>query len=150
VGADRVSRERASASLAAWAQLFSSSVFQPFCSAVPGAAEVGAQAEDGLRVNLANARLRQAENRCDFRQAHVFKVIHGKYLPGNIGQFGHPLSNSLPGAILRKLAETITEVGNRSDVKLIVLRSEGTKAFWAGASFLAVHDLRMRRHEASD
>ena len=25
--------------------------------------------------------------------------------------FGHPLSNSLPGKILQKLAETITELG---------------------------------------
>ncbi len=50
-------------------------------------------------------------------------------------EFGHPLSNSLPGKILRKLAETITETGNREDVKVIVLRSAGNKAFCAGASF---------------
>lgn len=50
-------------------------------------------------------------------------------------EFGHPLSNSLPGKILRKLAETITETGNRDDVKVIVLRSAGNKAFCAGASF---------------
>lgn len=50
-------------------------------------------------------------------------------------EFGHPLSNSLPGKILRKLAETITEAGERSDVKVIVLRSSGDKAFCAGASF---------------
>src|SRR3990167_4357593 len=59
-------------------------------------------------------------------------------------EFGHPLSNSLPGAILRKLADTITETGIRSDVKLIVLRSEGSKAFCAGASFdelISIKDL---------
>jgi methylglutaconyl-CoA hydratase len=50
-------------------------------------------------------------------------------------EFGHPLSNSLPGKILRKLAETITEAGNNGEVKLIVLRSAGNKAFCAGASF---------------
>lgn len=59
-------------------------------------------------------------------------------------EFGHPMSNSLPGNILRKLAETITEVGNREDVVLIVLRSSGNKAFCAGASFdelIAIKDL---------
>jgi methylglutaconyl-CoA hydratase len=59
-------------------------------------------------------------------------------------EFGHPMSNSLPGKILRKLAETITEVGNRSDVVVIVLRSAGDKAFCAGASFdelISIKDL---------
>lgn len=59
-------------------------------------------------------------------------------------EFGHPLSNSLPGNILRKLAETITETGNREDVMVIVLRSAGNKAFCAGASFdelISIKDL---------
>ena len=50
-------------------------------------------------------------------------------------EFGHPLSNSLPGNVLRKLADTITTLGNNKDVKVIVLRSEGERAFCAGASF---------------
>lgn len=50
-------------------------------------------------------------------------------------EFGHPMSNSLPGQILRKLAATITELGNDTAVKVIVLRSHGEKAFCAGASF---------------
>ena len=50
-------------------------------------------------------------------------------------EFGHPLSNSLPGKILQKLADTITEQGNREDVKVIILKSEGDRAFCAGASF---------------
>lgn len=59
-------------------------------------------------------------------------------------EFGHPMSNSLPGKILRKLAETITEVGNRAEVKVIILRSAGDKAFCAGASFdelISIKDL---------
>jgi methylglutaconyl-CoA hydratase len=59
-------------------------------------------------------------------------------------EFGHPMSNSLPGKILRQLAETITEVGNRSEVVVIVLRSAGDKAFCAGASFdelISIKDL---------
>lgn len=50
-------------------------------------------------------------------------------------EFGHPLSNSLPGKILQKLADTITEQGKRDEVKVIILRSEGERAFCAGASF---------------
>lgn len=49
--------------------------------------------------------------------------------------FSHPQSNSLPGAILRKLAEEITAVGNNPEAKVIVLQSAGEKAFCAGASF---------------
>ena len=50
-------------------------------------------------------------------------------------EFGHPLSNSLPGKILAKLAESITELGNNDNVRVIVLKSLGEKAFCAGASF---------------
>ena len=49
--------------------------------------------------------------------------------------FFHPQSNSLPGALLRELAATIEEVGTREDVRVVVLKSEGEKAFCAGASF---------------
>jgi methylglutaconyl-CoA hydratase len=59
-------------------------------------------------------------------------------------EFGHPLSNSLPGKILRKLADTITEMGTKPEVKVIVLRSAGDKAFCAGASFdelISIQDL---------
>lgn len=50
-------------------------------------------------------------------------------------EFGHPLSNSLPGKILQKLADTITELGQNDSVKVIVLKSQGDRAFCAGASF---------------
>jgi methylglutaconyl-CoA hydratase len=49
--------------------------------------------------------------------------------------FSHPQSNSLPGGLLRLLADEITIAGNDSDIKVIVLKSEGEKAFCAGASF---------------
>jgi methylglutaconyl-CoA hydratase len=50
-------------------------------------------------------------------------------------RFGHPKSNSLPGALLRRMAEEITKIAANSGIKVIVLRSEGTGAFCAGASF---------------
>lgn len=49
--------------------------------------------------------------------------------------FFHPQSNSLPGEILRTIANEITALGNRVEVKVILLKSEGEKAFCAGASF---------------
>ncbi len=58
--------------------------------------------------------------------------------------FFHPASNSLPGALLAELAESIRSMGEDSEVKVIVLRSEGDKAFCAGASFdelMAIEDM---------
>ncbi|CAN5354680.1 enoyl-CoA hydratase/isomerase family protein [soil metagenome] len=49
--------------------------------------------------------------------------------------FFHPQSNSLPGTVLRKLASEIESAGNNNEVRVIVLQSEGEKAFCAGASF---------------
>ncbi|HMU13317.1 MAG: enoyl-CoA hydratase/isomerase family protein [Bacteroidetes bacterium] len=49
--------------------------------------------------------------------------------------FHHPKSNSLPGHVLRGMAQAIGDAGKRSDVRVIILRSEGDKAFCAGASF---------------
>jgi methylglutaconyl-CoA hydratase len=62
--------------------------------------------------------------------------------------FAHPMSNSLPGHLLRKLADTITAAGNDPAVKVIVLRSAGEKAFCAGASFdelISINDLETGR-----
>jgi methylglutaconyl-CoA hydratase len=50
-------------------------------------------------------------------------------------EFFHPDQNSLPGEILSKLAQTISEAGNRTDVAIIILRSGGDRTFCAGASF---------------
>jgi methylglutaconyl-CoA hydratase len=49
--------------------------------------------------------------------------------------FGHPKSNSLPASVLRSLAETVSQLGARDDVRVITLRSYGAGAFCAGASF---------------
>ena len=49
--------------------------------------------------------------------------------------FFHPQSNSMPGELLHKLAEEITKAGNNPETKVIVLKTEGDKAFCAGASF---------------
>ena len=49
--------------------------------------------------------------------------------------FSHPKGNSLPGALLTRLAEAIAWVGKDPAARVIVLRSDGTGPFCAGASF---------------
>src|SRR5690606_36434699 len=58
--------------------------------------------------------------------------------------FFHPQSNSMPGSQLKNLAAEIEKLGTDSSVKVIDLKSEGEKAFCAGASFdelIAIKDL---------
>ena len=58
--------------------------------------------------------------------------------------FFHPQSNSMPGTQLKNLAAEVEKLGKDSNVKVIVLKSEGEKAFCAGASFdelIAIKDL---------
>ena len=50
-------------------------------------------------------------------------------------EFFHPQSNSLPGHILGALASTITQAGEDDNIKVIILKSGGDRAFCAGASF---------------
>ncbi len=49
--------------------------------------------------------------------------------------FFHPQSNSLPGNLLRQLAKEVEKLGADATCNVIVLQSEGNKAFCAGASF---------------
>jgi len=76
-------------------------------------------------------------------QGHVKYEINEKGIATI--EFGHPLSNSLPGKILGQLAKTINDVGAMNSVKVIVLKSAGEKAFCAGASFdelISIKDLK--------
>ena len=50
-------------------------------------------------------------------------------------EFFHPAHNSLPGDVLAKLAQTITDAGTNNAIKVIVLKSGGDRTFCAGASF---------------
>tara|TARA_B110000444_G_scaffold261180_1_gene311631 strand:- start:2090 stop:2860 length:771 start_codon:yes stop_codon:yes gene_type:complete len=63
-------------------------------------------------------------------------------------EFKHPQSNSLPGNILQKLAETITKMGKNKEVKLLLLKSAGDRVFCSGASFdelISIDDLETGR-----
>ena len=50
-------------------------------------------------------------------------------------EFSHPKGNSLPGALLRRLAAGIRTLGEDPSARVIVLGSGGSGAFCAGASF---------------
>ncbi|WP_233900745.1 enoyl-CoA hydratase/isomerase family protein [Tenacibaculum piscium] len=50
-------------------------------------------------------------------------------------EFGHPASNSLPRELLQRLANEFNSLSKNNDVAIIILKSEGERAFCAGASF---------------
>ena len=63
---------------------------------------------------------------------HVKSEKHG--LTMSI-EFYHPQSNSLPSVLLYELATQIHGAGMDDEIKVVILRSVGEKAFCAGASF---------------
>ncbi|WP_299119120.1 enoyl-CoA hydratase/isomerase family protein [uncultured Tenacibaculum sp.] len=50
-------------------------------------------------------------------------------------EFGHPASNSFPSELLERLAKELDKVSENDEVAIIILKSEGERAFCAGASF---------------
>lgn len=60
-------------------------------------------------------------------------------------EFGHPASNSFPSVLLERLEKELQKLSEDEEVKVIILKSEGEKAFCAGASFdelLAVDNMQ--------
>ncbi len=66
------------------------------------------------------------------KDGHVKTELHNGVLTI---EFFHPQSNSLPGSLLEAITHEIHSCGNDHEVKVVVLRSAGEKAFCAGASF---------------
>ena len=50
-------------------------------------------------------------------------------------EFGHPASNSFVAELLDRLTKEIQKLSVDNNVAVIILKSEGEKAFCAGASF---------------
>ena len=50
-------------------------------------------------------------------------------------EFGHPASNSLPSELLERIATAFNTLSKDKTVHVIILKSEGERAFCAGASF---------------
>jgi methylglutaconyl-CoA hydratase len=49
--------------------------------------------------------------------------------------FGHPASNSFPSELLERLTKELNSISENDAISVIILKSEGEKAFCAGASF---------------
>jgi methylglutaconyl-CoA hydratase len=73
---------------------------------------------------------------------HVRSEKHG--LTMSI-EFYHPQSNSLPSTLLNELATQIHSAGLDDEIKVVVLRSVGEKAFCAGASFSELSKINSSR-----
>jgi methylglutaconyl-CoA hydratase len=59
-------------------------------------------------------------------------------------EFGHPASNSFPSDLLNRLTNELNNLGQNPDISVIILKSSGSGAFCAGASFdelLAISNL---------
>lgn len=50
-------------------------------------------------------------------------------------EFGHPASNSFPSVLLDRLTKELYTISKNEDVLVVILKSEGERAFCAGASF---------------
>jgi len=50
-------------------------------------------------------------------------------------EFGHPASNSFPSELLNRLTNELNAISHNNEVAIIILKSEGERAFCAGASF---------------
>ncbi|PQJ79499.1 enoyl-CoA hydratase/isomerase family protein [Polaribacter porphyrae] len=50
-------------------------------------------------------------------------------------EFGHPASNSFPSELLDRLTNELNSISKNDSVSIIILKSEGDRAFCAGASF---------------
>ncbi|MBN8549282.1 MAG: enoyl-CoA hydratase/isomerase family protein [Deltaproteobacteria bacterium] len=57
-------------------------------------------------------------------------------------RFFHPKGNSLPGTLLRSLANEVTKIAGDASAKVVVLASEGEAAFCGGASFAELQSIK--------
>ena len=61
-------------------------------------------------------------------------------------EFGHPAGNSFTSELLQRLTDEIHKLSNNKEVSILVLKSEGERAFCAGASFdelVSIEDLEV-------
>ncbi|MEE1961496.1 enoyl-CoA hydratase/isomerase family protein [Allomuricauda taeanensis] len=64
-------------------------------------------------------------------------------------EFGHPASNSFVSELLDRLAKEFAKLAANDEVSIVVLKSEGDRAFCAGASFdelVAISNLEEGKH----
>ena len=64
-------------------------------------------------------------------------------------EFGHPASNSFPSELLDRLTQELNLLSNNTEVSVVILKSEGDRAFCAGASFdelVSISNLEEGKH----
>ena len=66
------------------------------------------------------------------KNGSLYTKIHNKIATI---EFGHPASNSFPSELLERLTKELNSISNNDEVSVVVLKSEGDRAFCAGASF---------------
>ena len=72
-------------------------------------------------------------------QGYVKSERHGHIV---IIEFFHPQSNSMPRALMNELATHIHGAGLDDEIRIVVLRSVGQKAFCSGASFTELSQIK--------
>src|ERR1700730_3021483 len=73
---------------------------------------------------------------------YVKSERHGQSM---VIEFFHPQSNSLPKNLLTDLASHIHGAGLYDEIRVVVIRSAGDRAFCAGASFNELLQIRTNR-----
>jgi len=68
----------------------------------------------------------------DRENGSLYTMINGKIATV---EFGHPASNSFVAELLDRLTAEIHKLSENTEISVIVLKSEGDRAFCAGASF---------------
>ena len=68
----------------------------------------------------------------DRENGSLYTKIDGKVA---IVEFGHPASNSFTAELLDRLTKELNKISANDSISVIVLKSEGDRAFCAGASF---------------
>src|SRR5450432_1795516 len=83
-------------------------------------------------------------------QEHIQGYVKSdRYGQSMVVEFFHPQSNALPLALLQDLATHIQEAGLDEDIRVVVLRSAGDRAFCAGASFTELSKI-INSHDGED
>lgn len=75
----------------------------------------------------------------EHNQGYVKSERHGHIM---VIEFFHPQSNSMPRALMTELASHIHGAGMDDEIRIILLRSVGERAFCSGASFTELSQIK--------
>lgn len=82
--------------------------------------------------NFVNLKIKKAKMKTTRENGSLYTHIENRIATV---EFGHPSSNSFPSELLKRLASELDSLSNNDEVAIIILKSEGNRAFCAGASF---------------